>query len=91
MNKTTIKITSKLGTEFDTEVVLGKEKYLVQTEWGGAKKPHITTHVYLKGRVLFTKKTECGDIMNSPNMGSDVHERMVGQHQAAIARLKAEL
>ena len=90
MKKNTIQITSKHGTEFDSEVILGQEKYLVQTEWGGAQKPHITTLVYLKGQVLFTRKTDCGDIMNSPDMPSEVRERMVGQHQSAIATLKAE-
>jgi len=90
MKKNTIKITSKHGTEFDSEVILGQERYLVQTEWGGAQKPHITTRVYLKGQVLFTRKTDCGDIMNSPDMPSEVRERMVGQHQSAIATLKAE-
>jgi len=90
MKKNTIKITSKHGTEFDSEVILGQEKYLVQTEWGGAQKPHITTLVYLKGQVLFTRQTDCGDIMNSPDMPSEVRERMVGQHQSAIATLKAE-
>lgn len=90
MKKDSIKITSKHGTEFDSEVTLGHEKYLVQTEWGGALKPHITTRVYLKGQVLFTRKTDCDDIMNSPDMPSGVRERMVEQHQSAIATLKAE-
>jgi hypothetical protein len=90
MKKDSIKITSKHGTEFDSEVILGHERYLVQTEWGGAQKPHITTRVYLKGQVLFTRKTDCGDIMNSPDMPSEVQKRMVGQHQSAIATLKAE-
>jgi tetratricopeptide (TPR) repeat protein len=90
MKKNSIKITSKHGTEFDSEVILGQEKYLVQTEWGGAQKPHITTRVYLKGQVVFTRKTDCGDIMNDPDMPNEVRERMVGQHQSAIATLKAE-
>jgi tetratricopeptide (TPR) repeat protein len=91
MKKDTIKITSKHGTEFDSEVILGQGKYLVQTEWGGTQKPHITTRVYLKGQVLFTRKTDCDDIVNSPDMLSEVRERMVGQHQSAIATLKAEV
>lgn len=90
MKKNTIKLTSKHGTEFDTEVALGQEKYLVQSEWGGAQKPHITTRVYLKGQVVFTRKTDCGDILNSPDMPGEVRERMVEQHQSAIATLKAE-
>jgi len=90
MKKDSIKITSKLGTEFDSEVTLGDEKYHVQTEWGGTEKPHITTRVYLKGQVLFTRKTDCGDIINSPDMSSDVRERMVEQHQSAMATLKTE-
>lgn len=90
MKKNTIKITSKHGTEFDTEVTLGQEKYLVQTEWGGAERPHITTRVYFKGQVLFTRKSDCGDIVNSPDMTVEVRERMVGQHQSAIATLKAK-
>jgi len=90
MKKDSIKITSKHGTEFDSEVILGQEKYLVQTEWGGAQKPHITTRVYLKGQVVFTRKADCSDIMNSSDMPSEVRERMVGQHQSAIATLKAE-
>jgi tetratricopeptide (TPR) repeat protein len=90
MKKNSIKITSKHGTEFDSEVILGQEKYFVQTEWGGAQKPHITTRVYLKGQVVFTRKTECGEITNSPDLLSEVQKRMVGQHQSAIATLKAE-
>jgi tetratricopeptide (TPR) repeat protein len=90
MKKDSIKITSKHGTEFDSEVTLGREKYHVQTEWGGAQKPHITTRAYLKGQVLFTRKTDCADIINSPDMSAAVRERMVEQHQSAMATLKAE-
>ena len=85
-----IKITSKHGTEFDSEVILGHEKYHVQTEWGDAQKPHITTRVYLRGQVLFTRETACSDITNSPDMPSEVRERMGGQHKSAIATLKHE-
>ena len=90
MKKDSIKITSKHGTEFDTEVTLGREKYHVQTEWGGAEKPHITTRVYLKGQVLFTRKTDCSDITDSPDRPGEVQKRMVGQHQSVMATLKAE-
>src|SRR5512143_1855370 len=90
MKKDSIKITSKHGTEFDSEVTLGREKYHVQTEWGGALTPHITTRAYLKGQVLFTRKTDCADIINSPDMTAAVRERMVEQHQSAMATLKAE-
>ena len=90
MKKDSIKITSKHGTEFDSEVSLGREKYHVQTEWGGDLKPHITTRAYLKGQVLFTRKTDCADIKNSPDMPAAVRERMVEQHQSAMATLRAE-
>jgi len=90
MKKEPIKITSKLGAEFDSEITLGHEKYHVQTEWGGAQKPHIITRVYLKGQVRYTKQIDCGDIVNSPDMPSEVRERMVGQHQSAIASLKED-
>lgn len=90
MKKNIVKMTSKLGAEFDSEVVIGKEKYLIQTESGGAKKPLIITRVYMNGQILLTRKTDYGDIVDEPDSKQKVRELMQRQHQLVTETLKAE-
>ncbi len=90
MKKNIIRITSRLGTEFDSEVVIGKETYLVQTENSGAKKPLIITRVYLKGQIVLSRKTDYGDITDVLGSQDKLRELMRKQHKLVTEMIKAE-
>lgn len=89
MEKKAIRMTSKLGTEFDTEVVVGKEKYLVQTEDGGGKKPVVITRIYLNGQILLTRKTDYSDMVDFPDREERVMALMQRQHRMTIHMARA--
>lgn len=88
-NKKAIRMTSMLGTDFDTEVAAGKEKYLVQTEDGGEKNPIIITRIYLNGQILLTKKTDYAHIIDAPDRKKRLLELMQKQHRLAVNTAKA--
>lgn len=90
MGKNIIRMTSRLDTEFDSEVVIGKEKYLIQTENNGPKKPLIITRVYLNGQIVLTRKTDYGDVADSPGSEQKVRELMKEQHRSTAEAIKAE-
>lgn len=88
-NGKAVKITSKFGTEFDSEVTVGREKYLVQTEDSGDTKPLIVTRVYLNGQILLTRKTDYTHLMDAPDKVGRVQELMRKQHHQAMSMVKA--
>ncbi|HAM50003.1 MAG TPA: hypothetical protein DCP92_04675 [Nitrospiraceae bacterium] len=90
MEKKTIKIISSLGTDFNSEVDIRGEKYFIQTEEGAGKKPRITTRIYMKGRIIYSKETDYRDIMDAPERDKRVRECMQKQHKLAIGILTAE-
>lgn len=90
MKKKEIKITSARGAEFDTEIIVGKEKYIVQTENSGPRKPFITTRIYKNGQILFTKRSDYKGVLEKLDAERKVLELMHRQHEAAIDSLKAE-
>ncbi len=83
-------MTSKFGSEFDSEVLVGKKRYLVQTESGGEKRPLIITHVYLNGQIMHTRKTDFGAIVDTPDVEQRVRELMQNQHDLSIKMLGEE-
>jgi tetratricopeptide (TPR) repeat protein len=88
-DKKSIKITSKLGSEFDSEVIVGKEKYLVQTEDCGKQRPLIITRIYLDGQILLSRKTDYNDILDAPGREGKVQELMLKEHRQAINTVRA--
>lgn len=89
MKKNIIRITSRLGEDFETAVVAGNKKYLVQTEDGGAKNPVIITRVCLNGQILSSKKTSYSDLASEPDAEKRVQGLMQRQHQSVISQLRA--
>lgn len=89
MDKKTIKITSKRGSEFDSEVITDKEKYLIQTEDCGEKRPIVVTRIYLNGQILLTRKTDYSDMLEAADREERVQELMMKQHRQAINTVKA--
>lgn len=88
-DKKTIRMTSKIGTEFDSEVTVGKEKYLVQTEDSGEKRPLVITRIYLNGQILLTRKTDYNDILEDPDREGKVKDLMRKQHRQAVNMIRA--
>lgn len=89
-DKKAVRIISKIGTEFDSEVTVGRAKYLVQTEDSGEKKPLIITRVYLNGQILLTRKTDYTHVAEAPDRAERVQELMRTQHQTAVSMVKAD-
>jgi tetratricopeptide (TPR) repeat protein len=90
MKKNVIKMTSKFGSEFDSEILIGEKRYLVQTESGGEKRPLIITRAYLNGQIMLTRKTDFGGIVDAPDVEKRVRELMQKQHDLAIRTLGEE-
>jgi tetratricopeptide (TPR) repeat protein len=88
-DKRTIRMTSKLGSEFDSEVVVEKEKYLVQTEDSGEKRHLIITRIYFNGQILLTRKTDYSDMLDASDREEQVRELMGKQHRQAINLVRA--
>lgn len=90
MKKKAIRITSQQGTEFDTEIGIGNEKYLVQTENFKGEKPLIITRVYLNGQILSTKKTDYSNIIGTPDVEKRIQQMMQKQHRQAVSTLTGQ-
>ena len=87
-DKKPIRMTSKIGAEFDSELTAGKEKYLVQTEDCGEKRPLIITRIYRGGRILLSRKTDYGDVLDDPEREVKVHDLMQKQHRQAMNMIR---
>jgi tetratricopeptide (TPR) repeat protein len=85
-----IKIVVKKGNEFNSEIVIGGEKYFIQTETRRFKSPLITTRVYLKGRIISVKETDLRDLAGEPGLEEGLHEYMVSQHKQVVTVLTKE-
>jgi tetratricopeptide (TPR) repeat protein len=85
-----IKIVVKKGNEFNSEIVIGGEKYFVQTEMRRVKSPLITTRVYLKGRIISVKETDLRDLAGELGIEEGLHEYMMSQHKQVITILTKE-
>ncbi|HXX57163.1 MAG TPA: hypothetical protein VEI96_04125 [Thermodesulfovibrionales bacterium] len=90
MSEEPLRIKSSRGGEFNSEIEIGGEKYFIQTEDGGVKNPLLMTRVYLKGRIIYSKETDCGDVAVFPDRDERIRQLMEKQHQMAFRSLMAE-
>lgn len=60
----------------------------VQTEDSGITNPFITTHVFIGGNILLTKKTSYEDIVKSDSLEVIVRSIMDDQHKKVIVAIK---
>ena len=49
-------VTSDIPLKFNVNIKLGEKSYHVQTEHGGIKEPLLTTRIYHKGEIVYSKK-----------------------------------
>ena len=61
--------------------------YHIQTEDSGAANPHITTHLFVGGNILATKKTNYADTVEAENLEQIVRDLMENQHKTMLRNL----
>jgi len=59
----------------------------IQTEDSGVKNPHVTTHVFVGGNVIATKKVSYADILDAENLPDAVKQLMEMQHREVLRNL----
>jgi hypothetical protein len=76
-------------TGFNTNIRHRGVLFHVQSEDSGLAHPHIITHLYHGGTIVFSEKSSYASRVNEPNLEDVVRELMEGQHKAVLKRLRA--
>ena len=74
---------------FNTNIRHRSVLFHVQSEDSGREHPHIITHLYHGGTIIFSEKSSYADRVNEANLPGIVRELMEGQHKAVLKRLRA--
>jgi hypothetical protein len=74
---------------FNTNIRHRGVLFHVQSEDSGREHPHIITHLYHGGTILFSEKSSYADYVNEAGLEARVRELMEGQHKAVLKRLRA--
>lgn len=85
-----IQITSSLHKEISTQALIDGKKFLILTEEIDPRKHHLTTKVYLGGKILMTRDMECAHIMNAPDAEKRLAELIHRQHKILLGMLKSD-
>ncbi|MEM7607560.1 MAG: hypothetical protein AAF411_19575 [Myxococcota bacterium] len=74
---------------YNTNVRHKGKLYHIQTEDSGVKRPHIITHLFADGgRIVASKKTSYGDIVDTGGYQDRVKQMMRDQHKAMFIGLR---
>jgi hypothetical protein len=74
---------------FNTNVRHRGVLFHVQSEDSGRAHPHIITHLYHGGTILYSEKSSYAELVDAADLGVRVRERMEAQHRAVLGRLRA--
>jgi hypothetical protein len=77
----------QMVTGFNHNVKHRGKAYHIQTEDSGVANPQITTHLFVGGNILATKKTSYADIVSAENLAQVVRELMEEQHKEMLRNL----
>jgi len=77
----------RMVTGFNHNIKHGGKAYHIQTEDSGLGNPHITTHLFVGGNILASKKTGYADIIGAENLAQVVRELMEEQHKEMLRNL----
>lgn len=83
-SKSKINIISKLPPEFCSNITVDNITYHVLTEDMGAKTCRIISRIYLKGEVIFSKKTCYSDIAKLKDFNDRLRILMEKQHKSTV-------
>jgi hypothetical protein len=76
-------------TGFNTNIRHRGVLFHVQSEDSGLAHPHIITHLYHGGTIVFSEKSSYASRVSEPKLEDVVRELMEGQHKAVLKRLRA--
>jgi len=76
-------------TGFNTNIRHRGVLFHVQSEDSGRAHPHIITHLYHGGTIIFSEKSSYASRVAEANLEDVVRELMEGQHKAVLKRLRA--
>jgi chromatin remodeling complex protein RSC6 len=76
-------------TGFNTNIRHCGVLFHVQSEDSGRAHPHIITHLYHGGTIIFSEKSSYASRVGEANLEDVVRELMEGQHKAVLKRLRA--
>lgn len=79
-----VHITVNIPEGFNINITADGKTYHVQTEHGDTKTPVIKTHIYYKGEIVYSKKTDYSEILNAENYNEKLSSMMENQHKSAI-------
>ena len=74
---------------FNTNVRHRGVLFHVQSEDSGVAHPHIITHLYHGGTILFSEKSGYAELIEASDLSARVRERMEMQHRKVLEQLRA--
>lgn len=74
---------------FNTNIRHRGVLFHVQSEDSGRDHPHIITHLYHGGTIVFSEKSSYASRVDEPDLPEIVRGLMEGQHKAVLKRLRA--
>jgi hypothetical protein len=74
---------------FNTNVRHRGVLFHVQSEDSGRAHPHVITHLYHGGTIVFSEKSSYADRVDAPDLPACVRELMESQHRAVLERLRS--
>jgi hypothetical protein len=72
---------------FNNDIPYDGKTYHVQTEDKGLKNPVITSQIYLKGKVVASKRVSYANIVGDPDCQKKIKKLMARQHIKMIKNL----
>lgn len=73
---------------FNTNVRHRGVLFHVQSEDSGRAHPHVITHLYHGGTILFSEKSSYAAVVDAADLPARVRELMEAQHRAVLSRLR---
>ena len=73
---------------FNTNVRHRGVLFHVQSEDSGRAHPHVITHLYHGGTIVFSEKSSYADVVDAADLPARVRELMEAQHRAVLSRLR---
>ena len=89
-SKSEIRLTSKHSHEFSSNITVDNITYHVQTEDMGVKSCKIISNIYLKGEILFSRKSDYAHLTKLKDFPDNISSLMEKQHKSAISQFMEE-
>ena len=88
--KSEIRVTSQLSPEFSSNITVDNITYHVQTEDMGGKTSRMISNIFLKGEIVFTRKSDYAHLKKLKDFPTKLASLMEKQHKSTIDQFVAE-